>query len=129
MLVFTIEAPRAGDPLFVLQKGYDRAPAGRIFVRRHGKTEEAGPTDVRALEARGQAARPKVELAVTRADETGVLQAANFTGDKLKQWLAGGVSDSPSRPSPSASRTTSSPASRPRPASLPARPGARRDRE
>ncbi|MCW2952042.1 MAG: hypothetical protein JWQ48_1212 [Conexibacter sp.] len=88
ILVFTIEAPRAGDPIFVLQRGYDRAPAGRIFIRRHGKTEEPGPADVRALEARGQAVRPRVALVVTRADDTAVLQTAKFTGEDCEQWLA-----------------------------------------
>lgn len=86
-LVFTIEAPRDGDPIFILQKGYDRWTAGRIFIRRHGKTEEAGPADVRALEARGQAVRPRVELSVTRADEAVVLESAKFTQGDLEQWL------------------------------------------
>lgn len=88
ILILTIEAPRAGDPIFALQKGYDVAPAGRVYVRRHGKTEEAGPADLRALEARGQAARPKVELLVTRAAETNVLRGASFTKEDLAQWLA-----------------------------------------
>jgi hypothetical protein len=88
VLIFTIESPRQGDPIFTLQKGFDKAPAGRIYVRRHGKTEEASPADIRALEARGQAVRPKVELAVTRADKTAILRAASFTGDDLKEWLA-----------------------------------------
>lgn len=88
VLVFTIEAPRAGDPIFALQKGYNNAPAGRIYVRRHGKTEEAGPADVRALEARGQAVRPKVELGVTRVDDEVVMRPAKFTDADLKRWMA-----------------------------------------
>lgn len=86
VLIFTIEAPRGGDPIFVLQKGYDRAPAGRIFVRRHGKTEEAGPADIRALEARGQGVRPKVELVVERRDDL-ELRAGRFVNEHRDQWV------------------------------------------
>lgn len=43
VLVLTVEAPRTGDAIFTLQRGYASWPAGRVFVRRHGKTEDATP--------------------------------------------------------------------------------------
>jgi hypothetical protein len=86
VLVITVETPRAGDPIFTLQQGYGSVPAGRVFVRRHGKTEEAGPADIRALEARGLAASPKVELAVTRTDDGDPLRTGQFT--ERDAWLA-----------------------------------------
>ncbi len=87
VLVLTIEAPRTGDAIFTLQRGYANWPAGRVFVRRHGKTEEAGPADIRALEARGQASRPRVELEVSRADEVR-LRAVEFSEDVCQRWVA-----------------------------------------
>ncbi len=86
VLVITVEAPRQGDPIFTLQHGYGSMSAGRVFVRRHGKTEENNPADMRALEARGMAARPKVELAVTRADDGSPLRSGRFT-PKRDVWL------------------------------------------
>jgi hypothetical protein len=86
VLVIIAETPRAGDPIFTLQQGYSAMPAGRVFVRRHGKTEEAGPADIRALEARSLAASPKVDLTVTRADDGGPLRAGRFT-PKRDAWL------------------------------------------
>ena len=88
VLVITVEGPRDGDPIFTLQQGYDKYAAGRVFVRRHGKTEEAGPADIRALEARGRADRPKVELGVVRADDGSPLRAMRYTADDRDRWLA-----------------------------------------
>jgi len=68
VLVITVEAPRPGDPICALQKAFDRFPKGRIFIRRHGKTEEAEPADLRELETRIRAGRPRVELGVSRID-------------------------------------------------------------
>lgn len=69
VLVLTVESPNEGDPICTLQKGFDKVSAGRIFVRKHGKTEEAGPADIRELENRSNARRPQVELSVSRANE------------------------------------------------------------
>jgi hypothetical protein len=52
VVVFTIEAPSPGDRICTLQRGFDRTPAGRIFVRRGGKTHEASPAEIAHLEAR-----------------------------------------------------------------------------
>lgn len=87
VLVLTVEAPRAGDAIFTLQKGFAGWPAGRVFVRRHGKTEEGGPADIRTLEARGQAARPRIELNVGRADEI-LLRAVDVSDDDCHRWLS-----------------------------------------
>lgn len=87
ILVIAIEAPREGDPIFTLQREYGKYAAGRIFVRRHGKSEEARPADVRALEARGHASRPRVELSVTRADPGTVLRPIDYPTDAWQAWM------------------------------------------
>jgi hypothetical protein len=85
ILVLTIEAPRDGDPMFTLQKTYENAKAGRVFVRRNGKTVEAEPGEIRALEARRLSERPKVELAVERTDAT-PLHAVGFTTEAAERF-------------------------------------------
>ena len=56
MLVVVVSAPRPGDRMFTLEKQFTVTGktylAGTIFVRHHGKTEQADPGDIRALEAR-----------------------------------------------------------------------------
>lgn len=61
VLVIVVDAPKPGDRMFALEKQFTvKSPggqpktylAGTIFVRRHGLTEQAGPGDIRALEAR-----------------------------------------------------------------------------
>ncbi|HLB22115.1 MAG TPA: hypothetical protein VK605_08380, partial [Solirubrobacteraceae bacterium] len=70
VLVITVEAPRDGDPICTLQRAYEGAEPGRIFIRRHGKTLEATPAEVRALEARLRNERPRVELSLTRTNSS-----------------------------------------------------------
>lgn len=64
VLVVTIEPPRRGDPIFTLQKEYDKYLAGVIFVRRPGRTDQAGPGDVRSLTDRYAAANHSITLHV-----------------------------------------------------------------
>lgn len=70
VLVIVVNAPRPGDRMFTLEKQLTvRTPgsqektylAGTIFVRHHGQTVQAGPGDVRALEARLLAPRREAE--------------------------------------------------------------------
>ena len=109
VLVVTVESPREGDPIFTLQRTFERWSEGRIFVRRHGKTEEANPADIRALEARAGGSRPKVSLVVRRGDEGVLLRTLRVTGSARDDWLAA-----------ERSRLLSplTPTSRPRPSSL-----------
>lgn len=57
VLVFSVDAPQAGDPIYNLQKesqdGAGKAmAAATVYVRRPGKTEKASPDDMRDLQAR-----------------------------------------------------------------------------
>ncbi len=87
VLIITIEAPRDGDPQFTLQQGYGNAKTGRIFVRRHGKTVEASPAEIRGLEARLLGERPKVELSVVRRDDA-PLHALSVPDGGAEGWVA-----------------------------------------
>ena len=52
VLVITVEPPRRGDRIFTLQKKYGKYLRGAVFVRRPGRTIQAEPGDIRALEDR-----------------------------------------------------------------------------
>jgi hypothetical protein len=82
VLVVLVEAPRPGDPICTLQKGYDKARAGRVYVRRNGKTEEASPDDVRALEHR--LLQPRLSDAA-RQDAEMVAEDAFSYGTRLRR--------------------------------------------
>lgn len=64
VIVFTVEAPQWGDHICTLQKGFDRHPAGRIFVRRNGKTIEPGPAGITQLEERAARGADDIEVSV-----------------------------------------------------------------
>jgi hypothetical protein len=87
VLILVIEAPQPGDPICTLQKGFNQINAGRIFIRRHGKTEEAQPADIRALEARMTSSRPKIELAVTAVEPAVVLRSIRLSKENREKWL------------------------------------------
>lgn len=72
VLVITVEAPREGDSICALQKTFGGFSEGRVFIRRHGQTEEAKPADIRELESRLLSTRPQVELNVGRIDQTNI---------------------------------------------------------
>jgi hypothetical protein len=86
VLVITVEVPKGGDPICVLQKAFDKFSKGRIFIRRHGKTEEAGPADLRELETRIRAGRPRVELSVRRIHER-PLHVISVPPEASRDWL------------------------------------------
>jgi hypothetical protein len=50
--VIEVEAPADGDRICTLQDSSFDGRAGRVFVRRHGQTEEASPAEIRMLEDR-----------------------------------------------------------------------------
>jgi hypothetical protein len=74
VLVFTVEAPRWGDQIQTLRKGYEKAPAGRIFTRRAGKTIEANPSEIRMLEKRSQQNAERIAVDLLGEAEDGTLR-------------------------------------------------------
>lgn len=52
ILILEIPPPRPGDTIATLQRAYDTAPEGRIFIRRPGQTAEASPEEITMLERR-----------------------------------------------------------------------------
>lgn len=86
VLVFTVEAPRAGDPICTLQHTYERFKAGRIFVRRGGTTGEANPAEVRALESRLRSAAPEVELEVSLVGDPGLVPVV-LSEEAQEAWV------------------------------------------
>lgn len=63
VLVITVEAPRQGDPIRTLRRGFGTFVPGDIFMRRPGQTRKATPDEVRMLSRR---------LAANTADELNV---------------------------------------------------------
>jgi hypothetical protein len=52
VVVVTVEPPRSGDRIFTLERELPKYRAGTVFVRRQGRTIQAEPGDIRALERR-----------------------------------------------------------------------------
>ncbi|WP_434317420.1 AlbA family DNA-binding domain-containing protein [Leifsonia sp. P73] len=86
VLVITVEPPRDGDRIALLQKGYQPSrgplvPEGAIFVRQPGSTERASRADLELLQDRLLAAVSSQEAAV-RADRI----------ERARQLVGGAVS-------------------------------------
>ena len=45
VLLVTVEAPKNGDPVYMLRKSSDGARDGEVFVRKAGRTERANSVD------------------------------------------------------------------------------------
>jgi hypothetical protein len=119
VLVVVVNAPRSGDRIFALEKQFTaRTPegqsktylAGTIFVRHHGKTEQADPGDIRALEARLLAPRRDADARQLLMEMSGLVNTvlfkvgphANSTGrfrlpeqNQLAHMIAGHEADYP----------------------------------
>ena len=111
VLVFTVDAPRQGDPIYCLQRecqieeviapdsagqGAKRIKKtlakGAIFVRHGGKTEQHTPEDLRQLGTRLVVAeRPTLDVAVTLDASKAVVVDESLVSDahrdaRLRAW-------------------------------------------
>lgn len=88
VLVITVEPPRRGDRTFTLQKEFGKYTAGMVFVRYPGRTVQAGPGDIRALEERYAAAGQPITLHVSSAGPTDTVPIRSITnlGPLLDGW-------------------------------------------
>lgn len=86
VIVFTVEAPQWGDHICTLQKGFDRHPSGRIFVRRNGKTNEPGPAEVTQLEERAARGANDIAVSVTAEFPNGALTALALPEHAPADW-------------------------------------------
>jgi hypothetical protein len=64
VLVVTVEAPRWGDPIQLLQKQFGNFGAGRPFVRRQGKAVEPDQHGMRMLEERLKRVASRIQVGV-----------------------------------------------------------------
>jgi len=87
VIVFTVEAPQWGDHICTLQRGFDRHPAGRIFVRRNGKTIEPGPAEVAQLEERTARGADDIEVSVAAEFPNGALTALVLPEQAPADWV------------------------------------------
>jgi hypothetical protein len=79
VLVITIEPPRRGDRIFTLQKEFGKYTAGMVFVRHPGRTVQAGPGDIRALEERYAAPGQPITLHVGPAGPASTVSIRSIT--------------------------------------------------
>lgn len=99
VLVVTVEPPKPGDRIHVLQREfpkYDKAgsergsyPSGALFVRKHGRTVQADATDHAALQDR-LVARPSANLELD-VELVGDMPLSWFDGDSaaevVERWV------------------------------------------
>ena len=90
VLVITVEPPRRGDRIFTLQKEYRKYAAGMVFVRRPGRTIQAQPGDIRALEDRYAAVEQPITLHVrtTGADDAAHVRSIANIDALFDAWEA-----------------------------------------
>ncbi|MGD0454370.1 MAG: ATP-binding protein [Solirubrobacteraceae bacterium] len=111
VLLFTVDAPRQGDPIYCLQRQCDveevvtsgstgqvekrikkTLPKGAIYVRHGGKTEQHTPEDLTRLTARAAAAeRPTLDVEVLLDTSKAVTISESLVSDahregRLRAW-------------------------------------------
>ena len=83
VLIVVVEAPKNGDPVYMLRKETEGGRDGDVFVRKSGRTERANSADLKALierAAAGTAATPELEV--------------SLAGDVPLPWFDGATIDS-----------------------------------
>jgi hypothetical protein len=92
VLVVVVEPPQSGHRTFTLRREFSATGttyrAGTVFVRQHGKTEIAGPDDIRLLEDRYAAPG---RLAEAHAREMLEIEKARHEAEEIerrRRWLA-----------------------------------------
>jgi hypothetical protein len=86
VLIIAVEPPRAGDWINTLQRDWERWQAGTVFVRHHGQTVQASPADIRMLELRGRAGRPRVDVQLERRDPDATIASVSWTQEQVEAW-------------------------------------------
>jgi hypothetical protein len=92
VLVITAERPEPGHRIFTLEKEFTRSGeraclAGTVFVRRPGRTLQAGPGDIRALAERFAAPAQAAEAHARRMLEIEEARLASEERDRRRRWL------------------------------------------
>ena len=92
MLVVVVEPPQPGHRIFTLRREFSSGSktyrAGTVFVRQHGKTEIAGPDDIRALEDRYAAPGRQAGLHAREMLEIEKARHAAEEIERRRRWLA-----------------------------------------
>lgn len=93
VLVVTVDPPQSGDRIFTARKSSDKVVSGRVYIRRHGRTEQAEAADMDMLQARltrGAVGRGiEVRFAggpAYVADVDGLLAATKAWVDDVVHW-------------------------------------------
>jgi hypothetical protein len=69
VLIIVVDAPRAGDPIFTLRKGFGEHLRGKVFTRPSTASVQADPVAIDMLSGRLLARHEDFELAVTLGPE------------------------------------------------------------
>jgi hypothetical protein len=92
VLVVVVEPPQSGQRAFTLRRefsvGSKTYRAGTVFVRQHGRTEIAGPDDIRALEDRYAAPGRQAEAHAREMLEIEKARHAAEEVERRRRWLA-----------------------------------------
>ncbi len=88
VLIVTVEPPRWGDRILVLEKTFEGFQAGRPFIRRQGKSVEPSPNELRMLEERIKRAGSRLQLVVGfTPGQSQKLFAYDIARDDWQQWV------------------------------------------
>ncbi|WP_131811344.1 hypothetical protein [Mycobacterium kubicae] len=87
VLVVVIEAPRAGDPIHVLQKAYDKHYRGTVFHRGAAQTEPAGPKELAMLQERLLEGQREPDLDVQFDIQAEPLARLRANPEEIEDWL------------------------------------------
>ncbi len=97
VLVVTVPPPAQGNPIYCLQKEFSESTGperinyrnGEIFVRRHGRTERANAADMRMLQRRLGAVRPRLDVDLTWWEQESRVTPLDLSDQAVGAWIDG----------------------------------------
>lgn len=88
VFIVTVEPPEWGEDFHVLQKDFGPYKAGRVFIRKIGKTEEAGPADMEMLRERmRRKASPLAVEVEWNGQNPAVIPCVEMSAEDVRAWL------------------------------------------
>jgi hypothetical protein len=88
VVLFIVEPPRWGDPIYCLERDFAKYQAGAVFVRRKGSTHAASSTDMRYLQERLLRRADHIQVEVDWCETPAQLTPLELGPAAIDDWIS-----------------------------------------
>ena len=86
--LFIVEPPRWGDPIYCLEREFDKYQAGAVFVRRKGATHAASPVEMRYLQERLLRRADRIQVEVGWRETPAQVTPLELGRAAVDEWIS-----------------------------------------